>query len=129
MENIQRSLFPKHDTDRKVNYINVIDLNLGSNFSFSRFCDWSPNEMENVHLRSTFYALVQQNLIQKTLAWLQYAKTWNYAIPLKYLLLTASTSLPIISLIESHRSLFFTRWVRLDLWHFSSANKLNNPFT
>lgn len=110
-ENIQRSLFPKDETDKNVDYKNFIDLNLGSDFSFSRFCDWSPQEMEDFHLKSTFYALLKQISNQKTLAWLQYAQTWDYPIPTKYWFLSASISLSLISLMESHHNLFFTRWV------------------
>lgn len=110
-ENIQRSLFPKHRSDPDIDYANFIDLNMDGNFSFSRFCDWSPQEMENIHSKGIFHALLKQNWINETLKWLQYAKTWQYKIPTKYLLLSASVSLSIISLIESNHSLIFTQYV------------------
>lgn len=94
-----------------MNYKHVIDLNLNSGFSFSRFCDWSPQEMEEIHLKSTFNTFLKQHLIQNRLQWLQRAKTWQYSIPSKYLFLSASVSLSIMSLIESHPDLFFTQWV------------------
>lgn len=47
------------------------------------------------------------------LAWLEYANTWDYPIPSKYLLLTASISLKIISLMATNQNLFFTHWVGL----------------
>lgn len=47
------------------------------------------------------------------LAWLEYANTWDYPIPKKYLLLTASMSLKIISLMATNPNLFFTHWVSL----------------
>ncbi|XP_055326656.1 chromatin-remodeling ATPase INO80 isoform X2 [Sitodiplosis mosellana] len=110
-ENVQRSLFPQNPTDREVDYENVIDLNLGNSFSFSRFCDWSPQDLEDTHLKGTLVALIKQNWMNDTLKWIQHAKTWNQNIPSKYLLLTASVSLAIVSLIESEHSLIFTRWV------------------
>lgn len=69
--------------------------------------------MEDMHLKSTLYALIQQNSLQKILTWLDYANTWDYPIPNKYLLLTASISLKIISLMASNHNLFFTHWVSL----------------
>lgn len=90
-----------------------MDLNLGSSFSFSRFSNWSPQEIEDMHMKSTFYALFKQDSFQKILTWLEYANTWDYPIPKKYLLLTASISLKIISLMTTNRNLFFTRWVSL----------------
>lgn len=110
-ENIQRSLFPKTSADRNVDYDNFIDLNMGSSFSFSRFCDLSPQDMEYTNLKGTFYALLRQKRMNVTLKWLEYATTWQQSIPLRYLFLSASVSLAIISLIESNPRLFFTRWV------------------
>lgn len=109
-ENIQRSLFPKDSTDRNVDYKNFIDLNMGSNFSFSRFCDWSPQDLENTHLKGTLYALLKQKWMNETHKWLEHAKTWQQSIPSKYLFFSASASLAIVSLIESNPDLFFTRW-------------------
>lgn len=108
-ENIQRSLFPVNSSDTAKDSKSFVDLNLDSSFSFSRFCDWSPQEMEDTHLKSTFYALSKQNSFQKMLTWLEYANTWDYPISTKYLLLTASISLKFMSLITSNHNLFFTR--------------------
>lgn len=83
---------------------------MGSNFSFSRFCDWSPQDLENTHLKGTLYALLKQKWMNETHKWLEHAKTWQQSIPSKYLLFSASVSLAIISLIESNPDLFFTRW-------------------
>lgn len=69
--------------------------------------------MEDIHLKSTFHALFQQTSLQRVFTWLDYANTWDHPIPSKYLLLTASISLKIISLMASHRNLFFTHWVSL----------------
>lgn len=112
-ENIHRSLFPKHETDRQTDYQNFIDLNLESSFSFSRFCDWSAQDLDDTHLKGTFHALLKQKWLNETLKWIQHAKTWQHNIPSRYLLLSASVSLAIISLMESESSLLFTRWVRI----------------
>lgn len=110
-ENAHRSLFPKDETDRDIVYKNFIDLNVSSTFSFSRFCDLSPTDIDDAHLKGTFNALLKQNWMNETLKWIQYAKTWNQSIPSKYLFLSASVSLAIISLIESNHGLIFTKWV------------------
>jgi DNA helicase INO80 len=48
VENIQRSLFPNEDDDAGMN----------STFSFIRFCDLSPNEIENLTLGGLLYFLL-----------------------------------------------------------------------
>lgn len=114
-EHIQRSLFSTESNDTSNDSKCFVDLNLGSCFSFSRFCDWSPQEIEDTHLKSTFYALSKQNSMHKLLTWLEYANTWNYPISTKYLLLTASISLKIMSLITTNHSLLFTRGVSVNV--------------
>lgn len=53
-ENVHRSIFPKNNSDSSVDYQNYIDLNADSGFSFSRFCNLSPNDMERVALGNAF---------------------------------------------------------------------------
>lgn len=112
-ENVHRSLFPRHANDRETDYKNFIDLNLESSFSFSRFCDWNPQDLDDAHLKGTLHALLKQKWLNETLKWIQYAKTWQHNIPTKYFFLSASVSLAIVSLMESQSSLLFTRWVRI----------------
>lgn len=110
-ENVHRSLFAADSSERSKDGKCFVDLNLDSGFSFSRFCDWSPQEIEDLHLNNIFYALLKHNSFQKTLTCLGYADTWNYPISTKHLLLTASISMKIMSLMTSNHSLFFTHWV------------------
>lgn len=111
-ENVHRSLFPLDASDSDIDYKNYIDLNTESDFSFSRFCDLSPQEIEDVHLTGTFCTFLRQNLRNKFLRQLQHSMTWGTPIPLNRLFFEASHSLSIFSLMESHSDLLFTRWVR-----------------
>lgn len=54
-ENVQRSLFPKDGTSRLTNYTRNVNLGLSSAFSFSRFSDLSPNELEKMKVLGLIY--------------------------------------------------------------------------
>lgn len=112
-ENVHRSLFPTDATDSDVEYKSYIDLNAGNAFSFSRFCNLSPQEIANIHHSSTFGQLVRERLMREVLVRLQNNMEWKRSVPLAQLFLEASLSLPILSLIESNSDLLFTRWVSI----------------
>ena len=112
-ENIQRSIFPFDTSKTSKELTNAVYLNIDSSFAFSRFCDWIPQEMEDTHLKSTFYLFQKQNSFLNALKWLEYAEAWVYPISTRYLLLSVSISLKINSIITPNRNLFFISWVSL----------------
>lgn len=54
-ENIQRSLFPHSVLSASVDYPRYEDLNLNSAFSFTRFCDLTPGEIQKVAIGGLIY--------------------------------------------------------------------------
>lgn len=52
-ENVQRSLFPTDGTQKLVDYTKKLELI--SAFSFARFCDLSPGEMEKLRVQGLIY--------------------------------------------------------------------------
>lgn len=109
-ENVHRSIFPRDQSDSEESYKNCIDLNTQSAFSFSRFCDLSPSEIENIHSTSLFGTHARQNRVTELLKQLQNTLTWDRVVPYSRLFYQASISFAIISLMESHSDLLFTRW-------------------
>lgn len=112
-ENVHRSIFPVDRSDSNVEYKNYIDLNADSTFSFSRFCNLSPREIEDIHITGTFCTLLRQNFVKELLKHMQYAQTWDRPVSTNRLLFEASNKLPIISIMETNHDLIFTRQVWL----------------
>lgn len=54
-ENVQRSIFPIAELAASIDYPRYEDLNLSSAFSFTRFCDLSPGEIEKVAIGGLIY--------------------------------------------------------------------------
>lgn len=98
-------------SDTNVEYRNYIDLNANDTFSFSRFCNLSPQEIEDIHITGTFCALLRQNFVKELLEQIQYAQTWNRPVSTNRLFFRASNKMPIISIMESNNDLIFTRQV------------------
>lgn len=55
MEYTHRSVFPRTKTDRSEDYARYIDLNVDRGFSFMRFLNISPDEMEKLTLGGLIY--------------------------------------------------------------------------
>lgn len=78
-ENVHRSVWPRDITDPAADYSNYIDLNAtadGGCFSFTRFCDVSPADVENIHLNGLIAAMCNSQLEQK-LERLNHVITWQ----------------------------------------------------
>lgn len=101
-------------SDANVEYRNYIDLNADNTFSFSRFCNLSPREIEDIHITGTFCTLLRQNFVKELFKQIQYAQTWDRPVSTNCLLFEASNKLPIISVMETNHDLIFTRQVWLN---------------
>lgn len=108
---MHRSIFPVDQSDSNVEYRNYLDLNADNTFSFSRFCNLSPREIEDIHITGTFCALFRQSFMKGLLKQIQYAQTWDRPVSNNRLFFRASNKLPIISILESNLDLIFTRQV------------------
>lgn len=78
VENVQRSLFPPHKDDAKVNYTNYVDLNQSSAFSFSRFIDLSPHEIESIALAGLIYYFQHCQTLSNSYLQLLYRLKWSW---------------------------------------------------
>ncbi|XP_055384468.1 chromatin-remodeling ATPase INO80 [Condylostylus longicornis] len=87
-EHIHRSIFEKFSTDKNINYKNYIDLNLSSSFSWSRFTNHSPKEIEDSTLNGLLLLLENVRKFNEFLPILAYRYNWlNSLRSSKYLLL------------------------------------------
>ncbi|XP_059621349.1 chromatin-remodeling ATPase INO80 [Phlebotomus argentipes] len=73
---VQLSLFPRHATDKAVNYETRVNLGLSSAFSFARFCRMSPEEAEQHGVAGLIYLInfIQERL--KMLILLRHRSVW-----------------------------------------------------
>lgn len=112
-ENVHRSVWPRDISDAAVDYSNYIDLNATANggcFSFTRFCDVSPAEVESIHLNGAFGT---HSRLEQTLELLNHVITWrNGTTPLgKCFLLIVTLQLHQLRYSQWKRDLLFTKHV------------------
>lgn len=112
-ENVHRSVWPRDSTDTAADYSNYVDLNAsadGGCFSFTRFCDVSPAEAENIHANG---ALGTHTRLQQTLEHLIHVSTWqNGVTPMgRCLLLIVTLQLHRLRHSQWKRDLLFTKHV------------------
>lgn len=104
-ENVHRSVWPRDITDSAADYCNYVDLNAtneGGCFSFIRFCDVSPAEVENIHLKGSFG---MHTRLEQTLERLNHVITWQIgATPLRKCFL-------LIVTLQLHQ-LRYSQWKR-----------------
>lgn len=78
-ENVHRSVWPRDITDTAADYTNYVDLNAstdGGCFSFTRFCDVSPADVENIHLNCAIGSMGHTRL-EQTMERLNHVITWQ----------------------------------------------------
>lgn len=108
-ENIHRSIFSNGTNNPKdANDKNYVDINVNSSFSFSRFCDYGPNEMTCLHSNILLWQFINCKSREDVLRNILNALTWQKPIFVKHLFLLASK---VAALIESKSELIVTNWV------------------
>lgn len=96
-EYIHRSIFPKHSTDTEVEYQRFVDLNADHCFSFSRFCNLSPQEIEDIFHCGTFEILKSFSRFKKSLQKLYNTQLWRNTVPTSGLLLLPTVDIDRIN--------------------------------
>ncbi|CAD7093608.1 unnamed protein product [Hermetia illucens] len=89
MEYTHRSVFPRTKTDRSEDYARYIDLNVDRGFSFMRFLNISPDEMEKLTLGGLIYFIRSCLRMKEILRRLAYRREYwrgeNYGLAYMFL--------------------------------------------
>lgn len=109
-ENVHRSVFPKDKADCTIDYKHYIDLNADSGFSFIRFCDLSPQDVENFYSGDVFWSLKGHQTFKELLKKVYHLINWADHMPQRYIFLTVSLSLRVLRFMKSIKELLFTKW-------------------